>query len=135
MRAFLDTNVCVYCYDVSEPAKRSTALDLVRSGNDPKLLSTQVLQEFFSVVSRRLPARLSHTEAEGATRAWSRLPVVASDAALVQRAIRTVSEHQLSIWDALIVEAAVRGRCDVLYTEDLSAGGSIRGVEIVNPFA
>jgi len=38
-------------------------------------------------------------------------------------------------WDALIVEAAASSGCDRLLTEDMTAGETIRGVQIVNPFA
>jgi predicted nucleic acid-binding protein len=38
------------------------------------------------------------------------------------------------LWDALIIEAAARGGCDRLLTEDLGHGDVIRGVRVVNPF-
>ena len=41
----------------------------------------------------------------------------------------------LSFWDAMIVRAAVRGGCDVLFTEDLQHGQVIDGVEVRNPFS
>lgn len=132
--AFLDTNVCVYAYDTTETRKRRIARALAADSVRPLVVSTQVLQEFFNVVTRRLPATLSHEDAAQATRSWAELPVVASDAGLIHRAVQTVAEHQLSIWDALIIEAAVRGGCDVLYTEDLNAGSTIRGVKIIDPF-
>ena len=62
------------------------------------------------------------------------LPVVPADADLVMRATLTAQGHQLSIWDAMIVEAAVEAGCDELWTEDLSAGIELRGVSVVNPF-
>ena len=54
---------------------------------------------------------------------------------LVLTAARTASEHQLSIWDAMVVEAARLGGCTELWTEDLQTGGEIRGAQIVNPLA
>jgi predicted nucleic acid-binding protein len=65
----------------------------------------------------------------------ARLPVVISDTTLVQAAIATSHSATISLWDALIVEAARVGGCDRLLTEDLSAGSTIRGVRIENPFA
>lgn len=59
----------------------------------------------------------------------------ASHAALALGAAATASSHQLSIFDALVVEAAAQARCDELDTEDLADGATIRGVRIVNPFA
>ena len=42
--------------------------------------------------------------------------------------------HGFSIWDALVVRAALVSRCRVLYTEDLQHGQRIDGLEVVNPF-
>jgi len=42
--------------------------------------------------------------------------------------------RQLSIWDALIVRAALASGCRVLYSEDLQDGQVIDGLEIVSPF-
>lgn len=134
MRAFVDTNVWVYVYDQADPRKQRAARRVL--DDVPHLvLSTQVLQELYNVLVRQVSQPLTHDAASGAIDLVSGYAVVGSDAELVRAAVLTVGRHQLSIWDALIVEAAVRGRCDVLFTEDLSAGSAIRGVEIVNPFA
>ncbi|NGP54119.1 PIN domain-containing protein [Thioalkalivibrio sp. XN8] len=53
--------------------------------------------------------------------------IVISTHALAER-------EQLSWFDALIAEAAVRSRCDVLYSEDFSHGRSIAGLRVRNPF-
>jgi len=42
--------------------------------------------------------------------------------------------HGVSFWDGLIIAAAKRAGCRVLYSEDLRCGASFEGVEIVNPF-
>ncbi|TVS06578.1 MAG: hypothetical protein EA413_03640 [Cyanobium sp. PLM2.Bin73] len=52
---------------------------------------------------------------------------------------RYVDAHQLAIketiswFDALIVEAAIRSRCEVLFSEDLSHGRKIGHLELINP--
>jgi len=51
-RQFLDTNVLVYVFCEDEPRKRAIARDLVESGDC--MLSTQVLSEFASELTRRL---------------------------------------------------------------------------------
>jgi predicted nucleic acid-binding protein len=60
--------------------------------------------------------------------------VVPFDRSLVLAAVSTADRHQLALWDALIVEAAVAGGCDRLLTEDLNHGQTIRGVQVENPF-
>jgi predicted nucleic acid-binding protein len=61
------------------------------------------------------------------------VPVVGTDAELVQRAIALSVRHQLSVWDALIVTAAREAGCEELWTEDLAMGSQLRGVRIVIP--
>ena len=41
---------------------------------------------------------------------------------------------RISFWDALIVTAARKAQCAVLYTEDLKDGQTLGGVQVVNPF-
>ncbi len=56
-KKFADTNVLVYAFDSSEPKKQNTAQNLLKNdGSQGRIiLSTQVLQEFFVVVTHKLP--------------------------------------------------------------------------------
>jgi len=85
------------------------------------------------VITRKLSPPLPHQAAAQVVEGLSRLWVVSTDSRLVQRAVATSSAHQLSIWDSLIVEAAADAGCDILWTEDLATGSTIRGVTVVNP--
>jgi predicted nucleic acid-binding protein len=131
---FLDTNVAVYAHDHGAGVKRRQAVELFRSPPDRLVVSTQVLSEFYWTVTRKLAPPLRHSQALDATRQLAALPVVVVDGDLVLAAIATAAQHQLALWDAMIVEAAVRGGCHRLLTEDLNAGQEIRGVRIENPF-
>jgi len=62
------------------------------------------------------------------------LTVVMPDVALVLSAISITQTARISLWDALIVEAARAAGCERILTEDLSHGQVIRGVEVVDPF-
>jgi predicted nucleic acid-binding protein len=53
---------------------------------------------------------------------------------MINDALLLADMEGISIWDAMLVAAAVRARCRVIYTEDLSDGQVIRGVRVVNPF-
>ncbi len=134
MAAFVDTNVAVYVHDHGEPAKRARAVELFTSPPDRLVVSTQVLSEFYWAVTRKLDPPLAAAPAGEALAELAALPVVAVDRALVLSAVDTATHHQLALWDALIVEAAVRGGCERLLTEDLNAGQEIRGVVVENPF-
>lgn len=133
-RAFVDTNVLVYQVDRSEPEKRRTAIRLFRDWEGELVVSSQVLQEFYSAVTRRLTPPMAGAEAEALCRAHAELPVVSTDAALVLDAIELSQRHHISLWDALIVSAAQESACSVLLTEDLQHGQWFGSVEVVNPF-
>lgn len=137
MRVFVDTNVLVYLFDADEPAKQQLARDVVgelmRTGT--LVLSSQVLSELYVTVTRKLAYPL---DPESALRALGDLavyPVVAIDAALVQRAAVRSTAEQVTYWDALILEAAVEAGADVVYSEDLQHGRAYQGVSVVDPFA
>lgn len=135
-RSFVDTNVVVYSADES-PASRSkhdVAVELLKDDPENLVLSTQVLQEFYHVVTRKLAQPLDAERAAAAVRALVKLDVVGSDADLVLTAIETSRAAQISIWDALIIEAARRAECKRVWSEDLADGQVIRGVRVENPF-
>lgn len=136
-RVFVDTNVFAYLFDDGAPAKRARAADVLqrqrRTGEI--VASTQVLQELYVCLTRG-PAPLASPElAEKAVDDVAKLTIVPVDVALVREAIGLSRRHRLSFWDALIVRAAVAGRCERLLTEDLNDGQTIDGVRIENPLA
>jgi predicted nucleic acid-binding protein len=134
-RSFLDTNVLIYADDADAGAKRGKAQALLLSAlaTGDAVISTQVLQEYFSVATRKLsvPAEVAQKKVE----ILAALVAVTIDAEHVVESIKLHRLYNLSFWDALIVHAARRAGCDRLMTEDLQAGQRIEGVEIVDPFA
>jgi predicted nucleic acid-binding protein len=132
--AFVDTNVVVYAFDGGAGDKRTRAVHLVESRSEQLVVSSQVLSEFFWTVTRKLQPPLAVAQAREATRQLAALRVVPIDRDLVLSAMDTAASRQLALWDALIVEAAVRGGCDRLFSEDLQHGQEIHGVRIENPF-
>lgn len=131
MRVFLDTNVLAYQFDDSFAEKQARARELFVEHADGAVISTQVMIELHAVLTRKLGR-----SKEDATRVLAavELDIVATDAELVRRAAETASAHDLSIFDALILEAAARAGCEELLTEDLGHGSVLRGVRVVNPF-
>lgn len=133
---FTDTNILVYASDPTEGEKCKLAVELLReaSHDSSLVLSTQVLQEFYSTVTRN--QLLSGPEALQTLRDWSdQALVVPSTTELVLEAISLQQRMQFSIWDALIVQAALQAGCRTLFTEDLHNGLKVGELEIVNPFA
>lgn len=135
-KTFLDTNILVYSVDASpaEKAKHDQAVEVLSSQPDDLVVSTQVLQEFYVVATRKLKLPLSEESAAAAVRGIAKLDVVDVSAPLVLSAIDISRSDQLSLWDSLIIEAARRAGCERVLSEDLNAGQVIRGVMIENPF-
>jgi predicted nucleic acid-binding protein len=132
-RVFLDTNVLAYDLDAGTPDKQGRAREALARPDHEFVISTQVLLELYVVLTRKLQPALPAPAAAEVITSLCRLPVVGTDAELVQRAIGLSVRHQLSVWDALIVTAAREAGCEELWTEDLATGAELRGVKIVNP--
>lgn len=134
MNAFVDTNVIVYAHDRMDRIKGERARALLEHlARDGRLtVSTQVLQESYNALIRKAlveaPKALFAVEQLAASR------VVGSNAGFVIDALRLALRFQLSVWDALIVQAALAAQCTTLFSEDLQAGQRFGGLEVVNPF-
>jgi len=136
-RFFLDTNLFVYTFDAKAPAKAKKSSQLIRRAADSGegIISYQVVQEFFSVAFRRFQHPMSIAEAEQyLTTVLRPLLAVHSSPTIYFEALRIVEKHRLSWYDSLIVAAALEGRCEKLYTEDLQHGRNIEDLRIENPF-
>lgn len=132
MTAFADTNVVVYAFDDGEPQKQQMARALLSSSPRPRT-SPQVLREMYVVASTKLG--LSRADAGAAVRALAPTTAVVEDAGLVVRAVAAAERWQISLWDALIVEAARRAGAATMLSEDLQHGMDFDGVTVEDPFA
>jgi predicted nucleic acid-binding protein len=134
-KTFLDTNILVYTVDEHDQVRNKRARELLEmvhhSGQG--VISTQVLQEFYVAVTRKL--HVAPLVAKQLIDALPPMEVVAVDVSMVREAIDTSILNQISFWDALIVVAARKARCSELWTEDLNPGQSILSVTIRNPIA
>jgi predicted nucleic acid-binding protein len=97
-------------------------------------VSTQILQEFYVNVTRKLAEPLPVEVAEAQVRDFSRLPLVRVDEVMILAAIERSRSMFLSFWDALVVEAALRAGARRLLTEDLQHGQRIEELVVENPF-
>src|SRR4051812_35700229 len=104
--AFFDTNVLVYADDSSSPEKQRRAVGLFsqhRRGGTA-ILSLQVLQEYFSAVTRKLA--LTPEFAQQKVELFTHARIVRFEASDVVAAIELHRLVHISFWDALIVHAA-----------------------------
>ena len=135
-RVFLDTNILVYLFDAGDPAKQRRVQDLLsnRELRTRLILSTQVLQEFYVSVTRKLVTPLDPEVAFQAVQGLTALPVVQIDPPLILLAIQRSRKVKGSFRDALILEAALAAQATLLYSEDFQDGSVFGGLRIVNPF-
>lgn len=131
---FVDTNVLVYADDAQDARKQNVARDLLRRLLTERsgALSLQVLQEFFAAATAKLG--IEAVDARRRIEIFSGMDVVRLDVDDVLAAIDLHRLHQLSIWDALVVRAALVAGCRTLYTEDLQHGRRFEALQVVDPF-
>lgn len=133
---FVDTNILAYAHDASEKEKQPIAKGLVDELWESELgaLSTQVLQEFYVVATRKFEPALSRKEAREIISNYGEWKLVRIDPVMIVNASQMEEKHQLMFWEALIIEAARRSGATRLVSEDLSSGRTIDGIAIENPF-
>lgn len=132
MRRFFDSNVLLYAINRDDP-RGTKAAELLGEGGS---ISVQCLNEFVSVARRKL--HMPWSEIREAL-AWIRSlcePVVALDESMHGVGLDIAERYKLSVYDAMIVAAALAAGCDTLWSEDMHAGLVVDGrLTIANPFA
>lgn len=133
-RFFIDTSVLVYANAADVPVKRTVARGILEDALSSGMgcLSTQILQEFFVAVTRKLGVDADHARRQ--LEILGGLPTVVVDRELVLGAVDLHRLHRISFWDALVVRSAAVARCATLLTEDLAHGAVIDGVRVMDPF-
>ena len=135
MRVALDTNVLAYAEGVNGVPMKKAALELVqRLPEGTTLLPVQVLGELFNLLVRK--ARRSPAKARKAILSWrDAFPLIETSAEVMLAAADLATDHQLGIWDSVVLSAAAESGCRLLLTEDLQEGFTWKGVTVTNPFA
>jgi predicted nucleic acid-binding protein len=131
---FVDTNVLLYAHSSGPALKRQKAVELLEDivGRRTGAVSTQVLSEFYAAGLAKL--RLTSEYAEKTIRSLSVWAIHRPDHADLLSAIGLQRMHQLSWWDAMIVNSAMKTDSQILWTEDLNHGQRFGSVVVQNPF-
>lgn len=135
-KCFVDTNILVYAQDLAAGQKCSRAQAVTSElwEFQKGVISTQVLQELYVALRRKLKSPMSALDAAEVLQDYSEWEVVINNRASVFRAIDIESRYKISFWDALILQAAERAGARTVYSEDLSHGSKYAGIVVVNPF-
>lgn len=136
MRVFVDTNLWVYRLDRREPDKTEFIRHWLRelAHEHEIVISTQVLIEIRSVLTRKLKPALSWQDTQAALEALANFEVVPANAHLILDAHELARSEQVSWFDALILEAAIRSGCVWLCSEDFRHGQRFGALTVRNPF-
>lgn len=134
---FVDTNVLISAEDGAEADKQHSALAWIerlwraRSGR----LSTQVLNEFYVNVTRKLKPAMPQGDARARVRryaaGWNPWQI---DHATVETAWAMEARHGLQYWDCLVLAAAQHSGCTLVLSEDMQHQGRYGAVQVINPF-
>lgn len=133
---FVDTNILVYAQDTHDEPKHRAAEKLLTQlwTSGLGVLSTQVLQEFYNVATRKLQPPLTPMQARQVVHNYSEWCRVDTDPLLIIAASRLSEQHSVNFWDALIIDAALRVGATELVTEDLHHGRQFGELTVRNPF-
>jgi predicted nucleic acid-binding protein len=136
VKTFVDTNVLVYAHDTDAGVRHATAKALLAELWDSRdgTLSTQVLQEFYTVATRKFKPPTPRAQARAIVAAYGEWCDVVTEPQLIVAASRLEEEHTLSFGDSLIVQAAIHAGADRLVSDDLQDGRRFGALTIENPF-
>ena len=137
VKFFLDTNIIVYSFDPNAPNKRDAARQLIRSAlmQQNGCISYQVIQEFFNIANSKFLTPLSPQDCKiYLNDVLSPLCEIFPSIEFYSQALQIVDQWKYSLYDSLIITAALQANCTILYTEDLQHGDVINYLTITNPF-
>jgi len=133
-KIFIDTNLFVYTLDKNDVSKRDKARSVIKRvvEDHQPVISTQVIKEFYVVATTKLKA--DPIVVKNIIHNFHNMEVIQNDLELIEQAIDLSVLSQLSFWDSLIIAAAEKANCEVVFSEDLNSGQTYRGVIVKNPF-
>lgn len=135
-KIFIDTNILVYAHDRDAGEKQIRAARAVKQCwlDQSGVLSLQVLQEAYVTLTQKIKNPLPSETVRSLIQKYGHWEIVLLGVDDLMEAIDLQKKHQLSFWDALIVQAALRTECTRILSEDFSADRRISGLTIKNPF-
>lgn len=128
--SFIDTNILIYLLS-EDTDKANRAEEIVRAGGR---ISVQVLNELANVARRKLAMPWKEIE-ELLDLIQAVCTIDSLTVEIHERGMAVAEQYNLSFYDSLIVAAALLGKCNILYSEDMQDGLLIdQRLRIYNPF-
>lgn len=135
-KIFVDTNIIIYAHDLDSGPKHDIAKTIIEDLWEEKsgIISTQVLQEFYVNITRKIPTPLPPAQARGVIENYLVWRVELNGPETILLASEIEERYNLSFWDSMIVAAARNAEAEKILTEDLNPGQIVEGILIENPF-
>ncbi len=132
-KIFIDTNILAYNLDKSDRDKSEKCRNILKlfKSENVGVISTQVMQECYVTATKKL--KIDPFKVKNILHSLENFEVVTISPTVINEAIDCSVISQISFWDSLIVCAAEQAKCEKLWTEDLTDGQVIRGIQIQNP--
>ena len=129
-KSFIDTNVLIYLLS-ADSAKADRAEEIILNGG---IISVQVLNELTNVALRKLGMPWPEIN-DLLSLIRCVCPVEPLTVETHDRGIHVAECYKLSVYDSMIVAAALMAGCNTLYSEDMHDGLLIDDkVHVCNPF-
>src|ERR1700744_1484727 len=134
-KIFVDTNVLIYAHEADAKEKHTVAKQVLSAlwADRTGVISTQVLQEFYVNVTRKLSRPLMKKAARAIVDKYA-LWCIDTSPTDISFAFRIEDEARIGFWDALICAAALKAGAEQILSEELNERKKIAGLRIVNPF-
>jgi predicted nucleic acid-binding protein len=129
---FFDTNILVYAHSDMDKSKQKIASEIIENQNEI-IISTQVVQEFLNVFITKLKIDIEVVE-EICLDIESNFFIHTNTVDTIRKSLKIKKKYGFSIWDSLIISAAIDSGATILLTEDLHNLQKIEGITIQNPF-
>jgi predicted nucleic acid-binding protein len=135
-KVFVDTNILIYAHDMDAGLKHDVAFSILEKiwEEETGIISTQVIQEFYVNVTRKIQNPITPVRARGIILNYFSWQVEAVEPNTILSASEIEEKYVLSFWDSLIIATASQSEARNILTEDLNHGQIIEGVLIENPF-
>lgn len=136
-RFFIDTNVVIYIFDKNNKDKRIKAQNILKQALSSMkgIVSFQVIQEFCDAALKKFEIHLSAPDCKTFINNFL-FPIcdIFPGLELYNKAIEIKESSNYGFYDSLIIASAIEGKCNILYSEDLSNNEKFMSLQIINPF-
>jgi len=135
-KCFVDTNILVYARDSAVAEKQIKAEQWLTGlwRHESGRISTQVMNEYYMTVTRKLKPGLSTAQARADLRALAVWQPLEMSTTLIESAWDIQDQYAYAWWDTLIIAAALFLDCRYLLSEDMQHDQCIGNLKIINPF-